>query len=319
MKGKSIVLLVLFALSMLAAPFAVSAEPRYPSKEAALETILAEIKRELGGVPLAGFSVTAQELDLDVKDDTLSYSGEFKKAGVMDEAALEQAKRHFAGVVARVYGIESYDLELDDESLEVSFEQSRNIITVGGSVYAAVYAEREYIPYVSVSISLDAEEADEADDDDDDGRSGKKYGAGYTTLEYDIDITLERRVVRLQLGQKAARANGESARLEVAPFVEGGRTLVPLRFLGEQLEAVFRWDPEEKEVTFTRGAVTIKFRLGEDEVRIQLKDAAPRVIALDVPAKAVEGRIVVPLRFVSDNLGAAVRWNPDDRSIIVRQ
>lgn len=312
MQRKSIVLLVLFVLSLMSAPFAFSAAPRYPSKEAALETIFAEVKKELGGVPLAGFSVTDEELNLDIKDDTLSYSGEFKKAGVMGEAALRQAKRHFASVVERAYGIESYDLELDDDSLDATFEQSRNTVTVGGVVYAA----REYIPYVSVTISLTAEEVD---DDEDGGKAGKTAGAGYTTLEYNIDITLERRVIRLQVGQRDARVNGKASRLEVAPFVEGGRTLVPLRFLGEQLDAVFRWDPKEKEITFVRGAVTIKIRLGEDEARIQLKGAAPRVVALDVPAKVVEGRTVVPLRFVSDNLGAVVRWNPDDRSIIVRQ
>lgn len=315
MQRKTVILLVLFTLYMLAAPFAVSAEPRYPSNEAALETIFTEIKRELGGVPLAGFRVAAEDLDFDVKNNYLSYSGEFKKREVLSKAALERTKKHFSEVVDRVYGLENYDIELDDDTLDISFEQSRNIITVGGGVYAA----REYIPYVTVSISLTSEEADEDYDDKEDGRSGKTNAAGYTTLEYDIDVTLERRVVRLQLGQKNARANGRATSLEVAPFTEGNRTLVPLRFLGEQLDANFSWDPDDKEVTFTRGAVTIKFRLGEDEVRIKLKDAAPRVVVLDVPARAVEGRVVVPLRFVSDNLGAVVRWNPDDRSIIVRQ
>jgi HSP20 family molecular chaperone IbpA len=315
MKSKVTLLMILFTLSLLAAPFAVSAEPRHSFKEDVLETILAEVKRELGGVPLAGFSVTKEELDLDVKDDSLSYSGEFKRAGVMDEAALEQAKRHFASVVDRAYGLESYEIELEDDSLDVSFEQSRDIITVGGGVYAVL----EYIPYVSVSVSLTGEEADEDDDDKDAGKSGKTYGTGYTTLEYDIDITLERRVVRLQLGQKNARVNGEARRLEAAPLVEGGRTLVPLRFLGEQLGAVFLWDEDDKEVTFTRGAVTIKIRLGDDEARIHVKGAPSRTVALEVPVKVVQDRTVVPLRFVSENLGAVVRWNPSDRSIIVRQ
>jgi hypothetical protein len=307
--------MILFTLSLLATPFAVSAEPRYPSKEDALETILAEIKRDLGGVPLAGFNVTDEELDLDVKDDTLSYSGEFKKAGVMSEAALELAKRHFSNVVDRAYGIESYDLELEEDSLDVNLEQSRNIITVSDGVYAA----REYIPYVSISVSLTREEADKGDDDKAAGKPGKTYGSGYTTLEYDIDITLEQRVVRLQLGQKNARVNGEARRLEAAPLVEGGRTLVPLRFLGEQLGAVFLWDEDDKEVTFTRGAVTIKIRLGDDEARIHIKGAPSKTVALEVPAKVVQDRTVVPLRFVSENFGAVVRWNPDDRSIIVRQ
>lgn len=310
MKLKSTVLMILFAFSLLAAPSVVRAEPRYPSGEAALETIFTEIKRELGGVPLTGFSVKAKELE--VEDDALSYSGEFEKPGALDEAALEQLKRHFVSVVERAYGIESYDIELDGDSLDVTFEQSRNIVTVGDGVYAA----REYIPYVKVSISLTAEEAD---DDEGPGRPGKIAGAGYTSLEYDIEVTLERRVVRLQVGQKKARVNGEATRLEVAPFVEDGRTLVPLRLLGEQLGAFFWWDEEDKEVTFTKGAITIKIRLGDDEARIHIKGAHPRTVALEVAAKVVQGRTVVPLRFVSENLDAVVRWNPGDRSIIVRQ
>ena len=315
MKLKTSVLMILFTLSVLAAPFAVGAEQRNPSKKAALETIFAEVKRELGGVPLTGFSLTAQDLDLDIRKNYLSYSGEFKMSSAMGEAALEQTRRNFVSVVNRIYGIESYDFELDDDSLDITFEQSRNIMTVGDGVYAA----REYIPYVSVSISLTAEEADQDDDEEKPGRHGKIAGAGYTTLEYDIDITLERRVVRLQLGQKNARVNGKATGLDVAPFVENGRTLVPLRFLGEQLGAVFQWDEEDKEVTFTKGTTTIKMRLGDDEARIHIKGAPSKTVTLEVPAKIVLGRTVVPLRFVSENLEAVVRWNPSDRSIIVRQ
>ncbi|MBS4008879.1 MAG: copper amine oxidase N-terminal domain-containing protein [Clostridium sp.] len=315
MKRKATVLMILFTLSMLTAQFAAGAERRFQSREVALKTIIAEVKQELGGVPLSGFSVKAEDLDLSGRRQRLSYSGEFKKTGTMDKMTLEQARRHFASVINRVYGIESYEIELDDDSLDISFEQSRNIVTVREGVYAA----REYVPYVSVSISLTAEEDDEADDEKELGRFGKVSKIGYTTLEYDIDVNLERRVVRLQLGQKNARVNGEATRLEVAPFIEGGRTLVPLRFLGEQLGAVLKWDDEDKKVTFTSGAITIKLRLGDDDARIYIKGAAPRIVALETPAKVVEGRTVVPLRFVSENLDAAVRWNPSDRSIIVRQ
>lgn len=314
-KRKATVLMILFALSMLTAQFAAGAERRYQSRETALETIIAEVKREFGGVPLDGFNVIAEDLDLYARRQRLAYSGEFKKPGAMDEAALEQARRHFVSVVERAYGIESYDIELDDDSLDITFEQSRSIVIVSDGVYDV----GEYVPYVSVSISLTAEETDDTDDDKELGRPGKIAAAGYTTLEYDIEVTLERRVVRLQLGQKSARVNGEATRLEVAPFVEDGRTLVPLRFLGEQLGAVLRWDEEDKEVTFTSGVITIKLRLGDDEARIQIAGAAPRIVVLEAPAKVVQGRTVVPLRFVSENLDAAVRWNPSDRSIIVRQ
>jgi len=191
------------------------------------------------------------------------------------------------------------------------------MVTVGENVQAA----REFIPYVSASISLTAEEADKPDDDDraKPGRPGVADAAGYTTLEYDIDVYLQHRVVRLQLGQKDARANGKAERLEVAPLTEDGRTLVQLRFLGEQLGAVFRWDDDDKEVTIIRDAVTIKIRLGDDEAIIHIEGAPSRTVALEVPAKTVKGRIVVPLRFVSENFDADLRWNPGDRTIIVRQ
>jgi len=60
-------------------------------------------------------------------------------------------------------------------------------------------------------------------------------------------------------------------------------------------------------------------RLGDDEARIHIKGAPSRTVALEVPTKIVQGRTVVPLRFVSENLEAVVRWNPSDRSIIIRQ
>ncbi|MBC7251946.1 MAG: MBL fold metallo-hydrolase, partial [Anaerolineae bacterium] len=40
-------------------------------------------------------------------------------------------------------------------------------------------------------------------------------------------------------------------------------------------------------------------------------------MTLDVPAKVVGGRTVVPLRFVSEALGAAVNWNANTRTVTV--
>ncbi|MBT9173619.1 MAG: hypothetical protein DDT21_02020 [Syntrophomonadaceae bacterium] len=100
----------------------------------------------------------------------------------------------------------------------------------------------------------------------------------------------------------AAALRGESS----VPFIEKGRTLVPLRFLGEQLGAVVRFDSAKKEVTVTKGTVTIQLRLGEKTARVSQQGGVPRTVVLDVPARAVHGRTVVPLRFVSEALGATV-------------
>ncbi len=112
--------------------------------------------------------------------------------------------------------------------------------------------------------------------------------------------------------------NGIAANSEAAPFIENGRTLVPLRFLGEWLGAVFRWEPVKKEVTFTKGTVTIRMRLGESKAHIHEEGAAPRTVPLDAPVRAVRGRTVVPLRFVSENLGVKIIWT-DVGTIIVHR
>jgi len=109
-----------------------------------------------------------------------------------------------------------------------------------------------------------------------------------------------------------------AANQEAVPFIENGRTLVPLRFVGEWLGAVFRWEPVKKEVTLTKGTVTIRMRLGENKAYIHEEGSAPRTVILDAPARAARGRTVVPLRFVLENLGAKVSWT-DVETIIIRR
>lgn len=48
--------------------------------------------------------------------------------------------------------------------------------------------------------------------------------------------------VQLKIGSRTAWVNGASRPLDVAPYVEGSRTMVPLRFISESLGADVRWD-----------------------------------------------------------------------------
>ena len=105
---------------------------------------------------------------------------------------------------------------------------------------------------------------------------------------------------------------------EPVPFIENGRTLVPLRFTGEQLGALVRFDSAKNEVILTKGTMMIQLRLGEKSAHISQEGVAPRTVTLNVPARVVHGRTMVPLRFVSEALGATVILT-DAGTIIVRQ
>lgn len=104
--------------------------------------------------------------------------------------------------------------------------------------------------------------------------------------------------------------DGEKLNLDVPPQVVEQRTLVPLRAIFEKLGATVEWDQSTQTATATNGT---------DEVRITLNSTTAYVNGeaevLDVPAMAVDGRTLVPVRFVSEALDAQVEWLQDTQTV----
>jgi len=64
-----------------------------------------------------------------------------------------------------------------------------------------------------------------------------------------INATGNGRNIQLQIGSTTARVNGQTTSLDVAPFLVGARTLVPLRFISEALGANVNYDGSSQTVT----------------------------------------------------------------------
>ena len=82
------------------------------------------------------------------------------------------------------------------------------------------------------------------------------------------------------------------------------RVLVPLRGIFERLGASVKWDPSTQTVHARRGDRTIDLTIGVLDAAIN-----GQASHLDVPASLVGGSTMVPLRFVSEALGASITWN----------
>ncbi|MDH7573843.1 MAG: stalk domain-containing protein [Clostridia bacterium] len=123
------------------------------------------------------------------------------------------------------------------------------------------------------------------------------------------------KVVRLAVGRVEAEVDGASYTLEAAPFVDpgSGRTLVPLRFVSEALGAGVSWDPESRRITVTEGGKEIVLRLGSAEVEV---NGAKQTIDC-APAALPPGRTFVPLRFVSEALGAKVDYEAGSGQVLI--
>lgn len=149
-------------------------------------------------------------------------------------------------------------------------------------------------------------------DDDDDGLPDfldpDDDGDGVPTA-MDVEIVLT-------LDQTRAMVNGEAQVMDTAAFVTEGRTLVPFRFIGEELGATIDWDPDERKVSYVLGDSLVELWI--DQSRAMVNGTATTVDTNpSVTPVIVNGRTVVPVRFISEALGADVDWNPDTREVTI--
>lgn len=100
---------------------------------------------------------------------------------------------------------------------------------------------------------------------------------------------------------------------DINPVIEAGRTLVPLRAIFEALGAEITWDDATKTVTAKLGEETVKLTIGQNDI---FKNGE-KVYTMDVPAKIVGGRTLVPARAVSESFGASVNWVDETKSVVI--
>ena len=106
--------------------------------------------------------------------------------------------------------------------------------------------------------------------------------------------------------------NGEALVFEQAPVIVEGRTLVPLRAIFEALGAEVTWDNDTFTAIAVKDDTTIKITI--DDMKLYKND---EVIELDVPARLIDGRTLVPARAVSEALQATVDWDAETRTVTV--
>ncbi|MEI7025596.1 stalk domain-containing protein [Paenibacillus sp. y28] len=104
--------------------------------------------------------------------------------------------------------------------------------------------------------------------------------------------------------------NGHDRTSEAAPTLIGDTTFVPLRMIFEALGADVYWDQATKSVTAVKGETTVSLTIGSATAAIN-----EEIITLDAPPQLVDGSTMVPLRFVSEALGAEVSWDEATKTI----
>lgn len=114
------------------------------------------------------------------------------------------------------------------------------------------------------------------------------------------------------LASPKAMLDGQHLSFDVPPIIEDGRVLVPLRAIFEALGATVEWDEATKKIIGKKDATTVTLKLGETTAQVN-----DREITLDVAATSIQGRTLVPIRFIAESLGAKVKWQVSTDTVII--
>ena len=106
--------------------------------------------------------------------------------------------------------------------------------------------------------------------------------------------------------------NNQVLRTDVSPVQQNGRVLVPMRSIFEDLGAKVNYNDLNRSITATKGETVIRMALGSSNATVN-----GLAYKLDVPAKSYYGRTLVPLRFVSEAMGAKVNYNSNTRTVMI--
>lgn len=122
----------------------------------------------------------------------------------------------------------------------------------------------------------------------------------------------------LTIGSKEASVFGTLKSNDVAPKIVNSRTMLPARFVAENLGAEVLWDEEQELVTIngknlkTGEDVTIIIKIDSDIAMVNGSE-----IKLDSAAFVENDRTYTPVRFISEELGASVEWLESEQKVII--
>ncbi len=111
--------------------------------------------------------------------------------------------------------------------------------------------------------------------------------------------------------------NGETINFpDAKPLIQNGKTLVPVRAIMERAKLSVNFDGETRKVTADKEGLSIEMLIDSTEAIVKNGETA-ETITLEEPARIIEGRTFVPIRFIAESMNLTVNWNPNYREVII--
>lgn len=137
-------------------------------------------------------------------------------------------------------------------------------------------------------------------------------------LFLDVPVAAKGRdvVVSLQIHNAVMHVNGEEMEIDAGrsttPCIKDGRTLVPIRAIIEAFGGAVSWNDKQKTTSLTMDGDTVKLTIDSKEAicnnRKEMLDVAPIII---------NGRTMLPIRFVAESFNLGVAWNAKTQTVSI--
>ncbi|MHC1693980.1 MAG: phosphate ABC transporter substrate-binding protein PstS family protein [Eubacteriales bacterium] len=111
----------------------------------------------------------------------------------------------------------------------------------------------------------------------------------------------------------AIEIDGKTISSDVAPVVENGTTLVPVRVITENLGATVTWNPVKQQATVKTAGYNVVFTIGSKNFTVN-----GTTKSLLLPAKLINNRTMIPLRALAEAIGAEVDYNAAQNKAIIK-
>jgi uncharacterized protein YbbC (DUF1343 family) len=140
----------------------------------------------------------------------------------------------------------------------------------------------------------------------------KQIEANYTP---GLNQFKEERKKYLIYGESGIRVlvKGEPIIFDPEPFIdENNRLMVPLRAIVEALGGDIGWNPQNREAAISKGELTVLFTIDSTTAIVN-----GQIMKMDTNPVIKNSRTMVPVRYVSEYLGAFVDWDHDTKTVTI--
>ena len=138
---------------------------------------------------------------------------------------------------------------------------------------------------------------------------------GSANVPVSVQITGKKISISLLSTSFLIQTDGDEEKYDAgrAGVIIKGRTLVPLRALGEALGAEVNWNASERKVTYSLDGGTVEIWINKPQAKVNGNQ-----VNIDPPAVILaNGSTYVPVRFVAEALGCDVEWVEQKKTAVI--